>query len=82
VTLATDVIHMRQQIKHTPDSVDLDDVRQLLARVEDALDVLLAITSGADMSFYCASDGEGWHVTINADLDDRRPLMRWIAGDV
>lgn len=82
MTISSDVSQMRGRIKHAPDTVDLDEVRELLGRVEDALEVLISITNGADARFYYSSESEAWNVILDADVDDRRLIMRWMAGDI
>ena len=80
-TLHSDVTNMRSQIKHAPEQVDLYEVRGLLGRVEDALEVLGMLTWGADMHFVASPDDpEGWDVTVSTSVSDRRPLFAWMSG--
>lgn len=78
MSLWQDVATTRMAIKHTPDAVDLGDVRDLLGRVDDALTALYSLTSGADISFTDGGDAN-WVVTVSAVVDDRGPIFRWMA---
>lgn len=82
MTLWNEVSNMRGQIKHAPEQVDLQEVRQLLGQVEDALEVLVMLTSGAEIGFMTAPPelGDGWEIRIITIVDDRRPLLNWMAN--
>lgn len=77
MSLWQDVATTRMAIKHTPDAVDLGDVRDLLGRVDDALTALYSLTSGADISF--TGVDHDWAVTVSTVISDRGPIFRWMA---
>lgn len=78
-----DVTRIRQTIKHVPESIDrdaLDEIRQTLGAVEDALDILYSLTSGADLNIVADEDEDGWIVTLKSHIYDRRPLLEWMSS--
>jgi hypothetical protein len=84
MTLSMDIAVMRGAIKHAPEQVDLQDVRQLLGECEDAVNLLEDLTGPeTDIATYAyvTEDGMvGHRFIIKGDAVNRESIYRWIGG--
>lgn len=82
MSLYQEVSGWRSMLKHTPEAITpehLSEIRATLGAVEDALNVLLSLTYGADLTIVAREDGD-WDVTIKTVMEDRVDLLRWMSS--